>query len=174
MALVCETVSTVVVQLPQDPGRRLSEQAIVDVARAMSVAFCSFGHRHQSSHSRCSRMTAMIKLDVAKHDQRTQRPFGQIIRRRDKRIIQKDEPLVLVLHNSLLQSQRLFVAHRKCGQLQQAFLQPDFFGCLLGLTRLSLVAQAMKATAVSDELANSVEDPECRYSTRIQFSNQDQ
>ena len=57
---------------------RLNEEAIVDVARAVTVTFCGFSARHQASHSNGSRFAAVTECDLAKNHQRTQRTFGHI------------------------------------------------------------------------------------------------
>ena len=65
-----KAASAVVVELPQNSAGRLSEEAIVDVARAVAVTFCGFGDRHQASHSDGSCFAAVTERDLAKHHQR--------------------------------------------------------------------------------------------------------
>ena len=150
--------SAVIVQSSQHATRRLSEETVVDVARAVTVTFRGLSNRHQPSHSHGTRITAMTKRNLAKNDQGTQRSFGLIVCRRHTRIIQKDKPLVLMLQNSLLQCHCFSMTDWKSDQLQQSFSQPYLFGFLLGLRELSLLAQAMKATSFSNELPNGVEE----------------
>ena len=102
----------------------------------------------------------MTKRNLAKDDQGTQGSFGLIVCRRHTRIIQKDKPLVLMLQNSFLQCHCFFMTDGKSDQLQQSFPQPDLFDFLLSLTELSLLAMAMKAAFVSNELPNGVEERE--------------
>ena len=46
-----KAASAVVVESPQDSAGRLSEEAIVDVARAVTVTFCGLGDGHYSFHA---------------------------------------------------------------------------------------------------------------------------
>lgn len=156
-ASICEAVSAVVIQLSQYTARRLREEPVVDVARAVTVTFRGLGDRHQASHARGTSMTAMPKRDLAKNDQRPQRSFGLIVRWRHAGIIQKHQPLVLMFHNSLLQCHCFFMTDRKSDQLQQSFSQPDFFGFLLSQSEFTILPKTMKATPVSDELPNGLE-----------------
>jgi hypothetical protein len=45
----------------------LSEEAIVDIAWAVTVTFRGLGHGHQASHSDSSRFAAVTERDLA-HD----------------------------------------------------------------------------------------------------------
>ena len=155
-----KAASAVVVESPQNSAGRLSEEAIVDVARAVAVTFCGFGDRHQASHADGSCFAAVTERDLAKHHQRTQRAFGQIVGGWHLWIIQKHEPLVLMLQNSLLQCECLFVTHLIRNQLLQAFSQPDLLRDLLSLSEFTVAAKTMKATTVLHELANSLEECE--------------
>ncbi len=51
-------LSTVIIELSQDSTGRLSEESIVDVARAVTVSFCDLCEGHQSPHSHGTRVTA--------------------------------------------------------------------------------------------------------------------
>ena len=46
-----KAASAVIVELPQDSTGRLSEEAIVDVARAVTVTSCGIGHGHHPCHA---------------------------------------------------------------------------------------------------------------------------
>ena len=74
-----KAASAVIVELPQDSTGRLSEEAIVDVARAVTVTFCGLGHGHQASHADGPSLAAGAERDLAKHHQRTQRAFGHVV-----------------------------------------------------------------------------------------------
>ena len=151
---------TIIVELSQDSTGWLSDESIVDVARAVTVAFRGLGDCHQSAHANGTRVTAMTEGDLAKNHQWPQRAFGHVVRGWHQRIIQKHEPLVLMLQNSLLQSHGLFVSHRKNDQLLQAFSQPELLCCLLSLSKFTALAKAMKFTPGSHELTNGVEETE--------------
>ena len=62
-------LSTVIVKSSQDSTGRLSEESIIDIARAMTVTFRGLSDRHQSPHSDGPRVTAMTERDLAKNDQ---------------------------------------------------------------------------------------------------------
>ena len=148
---------TIIVELSQDSTGWLSEESIVDVARAVTVAFRGLGDCHQSAHANGTRVTAMTEGDLAKNHQWPQRAFGHVVRGWHQRIIQKHEPLVLMLQNSLLQCECFFVSQWKSDQLRQAFSQPELFFDLLSLREFALLPQSMKATSVVHELANGLE-----------------
>ena len=151
---------TIIVELSQDSTGWLSEESIVDVARAVTVAFRGLGDCHQSAHANGTRVTAMTEGDLAKNHQWPQRAFGHVVRGWHQRIIQKHEPLVLMLQNSLLQCECLFVTHLIRNQLLQAFSQPDLLRDLLSRSEFAVAAKTMKATTVLHELANSLEECE--------------
>ena len=67
--------STIIVESPQNSTGRLSEEAIVDIARAVSVTFRGLSHSHQASHSNGSRFAAVIECDPAKNHKGPQRTF---------------------------------------------------------------------------------------------------
>jgi hypothetical protein len=124
------------------------------------VTFRGLGHGHQASHSNGSRFAVVTERDLAKNHQRPQRTLGHVVRGRNTRIIQKHEPLVLMLQNSLLQCESFFVTYTKDHQLLQTFAQPDLFCDLLSRSEFALRPQSMKATSVVHELANGLEESE--------------
>jgi len=67
----------------------------------VTVTFRGLGHSHQASHSNGARFAAVTERNLAKNHQRPQRTLGHVVRGRNTRIIQKHEPLVLMLQNSL-------------------------------------------------------------------------
>ena len=150
----------VIVQLPQDSTGGLSEEAVVDVARAVAVTFCGLGDRHQASHADGPILTAVTECDLAKNHQRTQRTLGHVVGGWHLWIIQKHEPLVLMLQNFLMQCEGFFVAYTKGDQLLQTFSKPDLFGDLLSRSEFAVAAKTMKATYVLHELANRLEECE--------------
>lgn len=149
---------TVIVESPQNSTRWLSEESIVDVARALTVSFRGLSDGHQMSHPDGPRVTAMTERDLAKNDQWSQRAFGHIVGGRHARIVQKHEPLVLILQNSLLQCERFFMSHRIRHHLFQAFSQPDCLRGLLSIREFTIAAKSMKATAVSSKPTDGFAD----------------
>jgi hypothetical protein len=126
----------------------------------VTVTFRGLGHGHQASHSNSSRFAAVAERDLAKNQQRPQRTLGHVVRGRNTRIVQKHEPLVLMLQNSLLQCESFFVTYTKDHQFLQTFAQPDLFFDLLSLREFASAAKTMKATSVLHELANGLEESE--------------
>ena len=156
-----KSASAVIVESPQNSTGRLSEEAIVDVARAVAVTFRGLGDRHQATQLYGTRTAAMTKFDLAKNHQRLQRPFGHVVGGWHLRIIHKHEPLMLMFQNLLLQSHSFFMAHRKGDQLLQAFSQPDLLvlremmcvsvlGFKIGCVALSEIRPAVDRNAVAE------------------------
>ena len=70
---------TIIVESPQNSTGRLSEEAIVDIARAVSVTFRGLSHSHQASHSNGSRFAAVTERDPAKNPKGPQRRFEVVM-----------------------------------------------------------------------------------------------
>ncbi len=81
---------------------RASEESAVDVAGTVTAPFRRFGDCHQRCHASRARFAAMTKCDLAKYDQWSQCPFGKIVRGRHTAVIQKHEPVVLMLPYAIL------------------------------------------------------------------------
>jgi hypothetical protein len=68
----------------------------VDAARSMTASTSGLGDRHQRCHPLRARVAAMAERDLSQHDQRPQSAFGQIVGRRNSRVVEKHEPLTLL------------------------------------------------------------------------------
>lgn len=64
-----QTPSAVIVKALQHLVRRPGEEPVVDVARVVTVTFRGLSNRHQPSHSRGTRITAMTERNLAKDDE---------------------------------------------------------------------------------------------------------
>ena len=98
---------------------RTCVQAVEDVRRPADVTFRCFLNCHQLGHLFGAGFTAVAERDLAKHDQWTKHTLGQIVRRRNARVVDEDQPLVRMPANPALQSERFLVFQRTRFQSQQ-------------------------------------------------------
>ena len=75
----------------------------------MTVSTSRLANRHELRHPLRACVAAMPKRDLAKDDQRPQSTLRQIVRRRNSRVVQEDEPLAAMSQQPCLQRDGLLM-----------------------------------------------------------------
>ncbi len=125
----------------------------------MAVPTRCLGDGHQLRHSRCTVITATSKRDFAKHDQRSQRAFGQVVRWGNSQIVQEDQPLVRVVEQSRLQRHRFFMNDKNRFEPGLFRTQPLDLFSLASPMELTSGTLAMKEASSFNEPSDVVKEP---------------
>ena len=124
----------------------------------MAMSTNRFSHRHQIGHPLATFECAMSECDLAKNHQWPQSLLGQVVRRWDTSVIDKDQPLTSIRNDSPLQGQRFPVGQVPLFQPQQLRTQPGFLcGNLIGVEETSATL-AMKVATTFDENLDRFEE----------------
>ncbi len=146
------------VQLTQDVGGVLSHEHQKDRADAVPVASSGFGHGHESGHPLTPLAATVPEGEVAKDHEGTQRLLGQIVGRRDARVLDKREPFLEVVHDPGLKRQRFVVSQDPGFQPRLLLVKPLLFGGDLRGVEQPFAPLAMKIAALFHKLVDGVEE----------------